>query len=234
MRSHAHTPAAPLPPLFEHDTTYLPNRGSLLQRAPSLDFGAENNDEDSYGYSSDFGIPLAALDHDTSRLLQPPPRCRRSRLQHRVRIQGQLALVRSVSVANLPQPSLPNSTTAPGHHLSPSLATRSDAGIGGSGGNKALGSRTQRPRSGARVNWTGAATARATAAPTSRWSLDIEDDDEEDSELRERDTQLRGYGIGGAGNIRKFAFTTPQCLASADLRELIWAIINNRQGDQWM
>ncbi|XDG04789.1 hypothetical protein ABKA04_004404 [Annulohypoxylon sp. FPYF3050] len=85
MRSHPYTPPPPLPPLLNDLSTYLPN----------------SDRRDGVGGSE---VGLADLDPETSRLL---PEKRR---QHRVRIQGRLAPVRSVSVANLRAPS-PRDTT---------------------------------------------------------------------------------------------------------------------------
>ncbi|RYP74162.1 hypothetical protein DL769_004077 [Monosporascus sp. CRB-8-3] len=135
MRSRPYKPPPPLPPLLDDLFAYLPNS----DRRPS----GENE------------IPLSALDHDTGLLL---PRKAR---QHRVRIQGKVALVRSVSVGDLKFAGHPSPRTLHG--------VQSDSGVGGD-------------------------------APTRR-SLD--DGSETDEDVSERDTQLRGYGIGGAGNIRK-------------------------------
>lgn len=107
-------------------------------------------------------VGLADLDPDTSRLL---PEKRR---QHRVRIQGRLAPVRSVSVANLRSPS-PRDTTnrgldnAVGGALPRRRRSEDDGGVRDGGGELS----------------------------------------EEEVEVGERDTQLRGYGIGGRGNIRR-------------------------------
>ncbi|ORY67035.1 uncharacterized protein BCR38DRAFT_338390 [Pseudomassariella vexata] len=135
MRSHPYRAPPPLPPLLDELSTYLPNRD-----------GRRAND--------DTEIPLSDFNPDTSSLL---PRKRR---QHRVRVQGRLALVRSVSVANLNA-----STGIPSPRDS---IARFDTGITG---------KSRRRR-----------------------SIDAVSDMEEDVE--ERDTQFRGYGIGGAGNIR--------------------------------
>ncbi|KAI1458627.1 hypothetical protein F4805DRAFT_424085 [Annulohypoxylon moriforme] len=141
MRSHPYTPPPPLPPLLNDLTTYLPNR----DRRGGVD-GTE--------------VGLSDLDPDTSRLLPE------KRKQHRVRIQGRLAPVRSVSVANLRSPS-PRDTTNRGF-------------------DKAVGGTLPRRR---------------------RSEDDVVGDqgDEagEELEVEERDTQLRGYGIGGRGNIRR-------------------------------
>ncbi|KAI1082565.1 hypothetical protein F5B20DRAFT_531755 [Whalleya microplaca] len=139
MRSHPYTHPPPLPPLLTELSTYLPNH-----RAQN---GSRRYSDDDSGRA----IPLADLDPETSHLL---PRKRR---QHRVRIQGKLALVRSVSVVNLRQSA--NASSPP---------PLPDCAVG-----------RRRPRS----------------SDESRGG--------EDGEFEERDTQFRGYGIGGAGNIRR-------------------------------
>ncbi|KAI0010702.1 hypothetical protein F4779DRAFT_616335 [Xylariaceae sp. FL0662B] len=138
MRSHPYTQPPPLPPLLAELSAYLPN--------PSRRHSSE--------------IPLADLDPETSRLL---PRQRR---HHRVRIQGKLALVRSVSVANLRPPA-----AAVGPVSSPR-----DSGACSEGAARRA---RRRPRS-EDDGWCGA----------------------EDG-FEEGDAQFRGYGIGGAGNIRR-------------------------------
>ncbi|KAF3354934.1 hypothetical protein VdG1_04359, partial [Verticillium dahliae VDG1] len=98
-----------------------------------------------------------ALDPETSQLL--PARKRR----HRVRIQGKLALVRSISTAN----------------LSGKAAAQASGRAGGSLEGKRSGEDEE-------------------LSQTS-------DTEEEAREVAVRDQQLRGYGIGGAGNIREAA-----------------------------
>ncbi|KAH6677870.1 hypothetical protein F5X68DRAFT_193436 [Plectosphaerella plurivora] len=118
----------------------------------------------------DLDLPVALLDPETSQLL--PPR----KKKHRVRVQGRLAVVRSVSTANLGSP------TGSGPPSAGSATPRFESGVGG---HSAAGS----PRRGRRR------------------SLDDGSGSEmEEEEVREtavRDRQLRGYGIGGAGNIRR-------------------------------
>ncbi|KAK6952608.1 hypothetical protein Daesc_004898 [Daldinia eschscholtzii] len=135
MRSHPYTPPPSLPPLLAELSTFLPNR----------DHRSEEGDRD---------ISLFDLDPETSRLLPA-----QERPQHCVRVQGRLAPVRSVSVAN------PRSRSQ----------TRFDAAVSGTP------ARPQRRRS----------------------SDDLSR--EVGSDIRERDAQLRGYGIGGRGNIREFS-----------------------------
>ncbi|RYP61538.1 hypothetical protein DL771_010099 [Monosporascus sp. 5C6A] len=134
MRSRPYKPTPPLSPLLDNLTVYLPNS----DRRPS-------------GESE---VPLSALDHETGMLL---PRKAR---QHRVRVQGKVALVRSVSVADL----------------------------------KFAGHQSPRTLHGVQFN------SGVVGGTQTRRSLD--DGSETDEDVCETDTQLRGYGIGGAGNIR--------------------------------
>jgi hypothetical protein len=107
--------------------------------------------------TTDDAVLFADSDPETSQLL---PRRQRRR---RVRIQGRLASVRTVSAANLGQ-ARNSSPTAQ------AVASRGDA----------RGSPLQR-----------------------RGSYGGSEADEDDSDdVAERDAQFRGYGIGGAGNIR--------------------------------
>lgn len=148
MRSRPYKPPPPLPPLLDELSTYLPNSDSRSRASRESD------------------VPLPELDPETGRLLAKKPR------QHRVRVQGKLALVRSVSVADLQ--SIPT-----GNHISsPRIVRRGvtlDSGIGGTA--------PTRRKKGRRRSFDG-----------------ISDSDED---ISERDTQPRGYGIGGAGNIRR-------------------------------
>ncbi|KAI2463166.1 hypothetical protein F4781DRAFT_136004 [Annulohypoxylon bovei var. microspora] len=146
MRSHPYTPPPPLPPLLNDLSSYLPNR-----------------DRKDHVGVSDVEVDLSDPDPDTSRLL---PEKRR---QHHVRIQGRLAPVRSVSIANLRSPS-PRDTASRGFDTTvggtlPRRRRSEDYGDGGRG--------------------------------------DEASDEEVEAEVEERDTQLRGYGIGGRGNIRR-------------------------------
>lgn len=104
--------------------------------------------------------PHADSDPEMNRLL--PRRQRR----HRVRIQGQLAIVHTVSVANLRQQAKVGTPT----------------------------SQVDTHRGETRTS------------PIGLWgSHDGSEgsDDDEDGFVAERDAQFRGYGIGGAGNIRR-------------------------------
>ncbi|KAI8965519.1 hypothetical protein F5Y11DRAFT_344395 [Daldinia sp. FL1419] len=146
MRSRPYTPPPPLPPLLNELSAFLPNSGP------------RNSDDDKT-------IALPDLDPETSRLLPVQERPR-----HCVRIQGRLAPVRSVSVANLRSASQP----------------RFDTAVGGT-----------------------------TARPRRRQSSD-DLNYEAGSEVKERDAQLRSYGIGGRGNIREFPALSKQILPNAN------------------
>ncbi|KAI0453916.1 hypothetical protein F5B21DRAFT_504805 [Xylaria acuta] len=118
----------------------------------------------SHGTTSVFdheALPLANWDPETSRLL---PRRQR---QYRVRIQGRLAIVRTVSVVNL------------GHMTNGSPTTHMDMNCEEMRGHllRRLG-------------------------PYGGSDAEDENDDDEDV-IAQCDAQLRGYGIGGAGNIRR-------------------------------
>jgi hypothetical protein len=122
----------------------------------------------------DIDVPASLLDPDTSQLLPP-----RKKKKHRVRVQGRLAVVRSVSTANLGSP-----TGSSGPPSAGPATPRFESGVGGHTGSAS-------PRRGRR-----------------RRSLDDgSGSDMGEDEVREtavRDRQFRGYGIGGAGNIREF------------------------------
>ncbi|KAK1593499.1 uncharacterized protein LY79DRAFT_669313 [Colletotrichum navitas] len=105
--------------------------------------------------------------------------------RHRVRVQGRLAVVRSVSTANLRPatsvaPALPSPVAAAASGTTTPATPRFESGVAGT-----------------------------TDAPLRRRkSLDdassdcTEEDDAKETAVRDR--QLRGYGIGGAGNISEF------------------------------
>ncbi|KAF6838801.1 hypothetical protein CMUS01_04499 [Colletotrichum musicola] len=100
--------------------------------------------------------------------------------KHRVRVQGRLAVVRSVSTVNLrPAASTPPSPVVAGGTTTP-VTPRFESGVAGS---------TVPP-----------ARRRRSADDASS------DSGEEEHDVKEtavRDRQFRGYGIGGAGNIRR-------------------------------
>ncbi|KAI8281468.1 hypothetical protein K4K56_011788 [Colletotrichum sp. SAR 10_98] len=118
---------------------------------------------------------MAEMDPETNQLLPA-----RKRQQHRVRVQGRLAVVRSVSTVNLrPAASVLPSPVAAGGTTP--TTPRFESGVAGS-----------------------------TVPPVNvrrRRSLDdASSDTEEEHDVKEtavRDRQFRGYGIGGAGNIRR-------------------------------
>ncbi|KAK1966418.1 hypothetical protein LY78DRAFT_669748 [Colletotrichum sublineola] len=108
--------------------------------------------------------------------------------RHRVRVQGRLAVVRSVSTANL----RPATSVAPA--LPPPIAAAAS-----SGGTTTSAPATPRFESG---------VAGSTGMPLRRRkSLDDASSDcteyDDAKETAVRDRQFRGYGIGGAGNIRR-------------------------------
>ncbi|OHE98595.1 hypothetical protein CORC01_06046 [Colletotrichum orchidophilum] len=101
--------------------------------------------------------------------------------RHRVRVQGRLAVVRSVSTVNLrPTPSVAPELPSPvvGNGPAAPANPKFESGVAGS-----------------------------TVAPVRRRkSLDDASSDTEEDDVKEtavRDRQFRGYGIGGAGNIRR-------------------------------
>ncbi|RYO87405.1 hypothetical protein DL762_004235 [Monosporascus cannonballus] len=97
MRSRPYKPPTPLLPLLDDPSAYL----LKSDRRPS----------------SEREVPMSALDHDTGVLL---PRKAR---QHRVRVQGKVALVRSVSVADLKFAGHPSPRSSHGVQF--------DSGVGG-------------------------------------------------------------------------------------------------------
>ncbi|KAK2043393.1 hypothetical protein LZ31DRAFT_555135 [Colletotrichum somersetense] len=111
--------------------------------------------------------------------------------RHRVRVQGRLAVVRSVSTANL----RPAASVAPA--LPSPVATAAAAAASGT-----ATPATPRFESGV----TGSSSA-GMMPPRRRKSFDDASSDctdEDDArETAVRDRQFRGYGIGGAGNIRR-------------------------------
>jgi hypothetical protein len=148
--------------------------------------------------SDDGEIPLDALDPDTSRLL--PTKKRRL---HHVWVQGKLAPVRSVSIANMHGAVTAANRSSAASVKSPVLLAPPTAG-----GSSGARSPARSPRFDPGV---GSAVSRK--LPRRRRSFDDGDDDEESDEcerVRARDTQLRGYGIGGAGNISTLPFVSSE------------------------
>ncbi|KAI0409352.1 hypothetical protein F4802DRAFT_546269 [Xylaria palmicola] len=117
--------------------------------------------------ASDEAVPLTDSDPQASHLL--PRRQRR----HRVRIQGRLAVVRTVSVTTLRRQAKNRDPTVP-----------ADMGL---------------------EDGRGHSQRRHSSFDGSEAEDENEDeaDDGDDDDVVERDAQFRGYGIGGAGNIRR-------------------------------
>ncbi|KAK3689715.1 hypothetical protein B0T22DRAFT_462095 [Podospora appendiculata] len=137
--------------------------------------------------ASDTEFELGDLDPETSQLL--PVRQKR----HHVRVQGKLVLVRSISTAN----------------LRPPITTRPTSSALSPLGDRTVTASADRPSRYETAVGSGVAARRPRGR---RRSLDgsARDDGESETETEEevretgiRDRQLRGYGIGGAGNIRR-------------------------------
>jgi hypothetical protein len=190
MRSHPYSTPAPLP-LVLHDladelANILPNQ--------RLSYATDPNKKTALSrasYSSDTGIELRALDPETSRLLPPPAAARRKR--HHVRVQGKLAVVRSVSTVNLRAAATTGSIPP---------VPRYESAVG-----SVVGAPHRRGKGRARASVQRRSldeTARGVAQDSETdTETDEEDVEEERREVKKRDGQLRGYGIGGAGNIRE-------------------------------
>ncbi|OIW26252.1 hypothetical protein CONLIGDRAFT_467418 [Coniochaeta ligniaria NRRL 30616] len=176
MRSHPYTPPHPLPPLLDdladELSSILPAQDSRPRRRSSLP-----------------DIPLSDLDPDTSRLLSPPPAARQRHHHHHVRVQGRLALVRSVSTVNMRSPTAgstsPTGSVPPVPRFEPAVGSAVALGRKGKG----KGRRQRRRSLDDEFRDGGTETER--------------EDEERQRETVIRDTQLRGYGIGGVGNIRR-------------------------------
>ncbi|KAK3385286.1 hypothetical protein B0H63DRAFT_449353 [Podospora didyma] len=134
--------------------------------------------------ASDGEVEMCELDPDTSRLLPSRPK------RHHVRIQGKLVVMRSISTANLRPPQRRRESSSPSPDEStPTSATRPhlESPI-------ESGSAPRRPRARRRrLSLDDGAARRSSNDATA----------EEARETVIRDRQLRGYGIGGAGNIRR-------------------------------
>ncbi|KAK0713595.1 hypothetical protein B0T26DRAFT_753685 [Lasiosphaeria miniovina] len=175
MRSHPYTPPPPLPPVLD-------------ELADELAAILPNQEGARHRRASDGEVEMCELDPDTSRLLPVRPK------RHHVRIQGKLVLVRSISTANLRPPPGRRQSVSP----SPGGTTpRSAELLFESAGVSKLAARRSRARRSLSLD-DGAARQEADRAAS--------DDTETEEEARDtitRDRQLRGYGIGGAGNIRR-------------------------------
>ncbi len=180
MRSHPYSPPPPLPPILDELASILPNQ-TPRRHSPTA------------------GFDLLDLDPETSQLL-PLPAARRKR--HHVRVQGRLALVRSISTADLAgSSSSPLGSAEPGS----AGASRFESAVGSVvSGRRGRGHGRRRRRS-----------LDECEVGEGPWARDAdlllfdEASEESESETEEneretvlRDTQLRGYGIGGVGNIR--------------------------------
>ncbi|KAI2602886.1 uncharacterized protein GGS25DRAFT_70489 [Hypoxylon fragiforme] len=188
MRSRPYTPPPPLPPLLTELSAYLPNSSRGRDTNSSKYHQCHHGNHGS-------AVALADLDPETSRLL---PRKRQPQPQHRVRVQGKLAPVRSVSVVNLVR-----GGAGPGdhhHHRRRAHSPRGDAEM-----DAAVGATLTRPRTRGR---------RRKSLDDVDVDVDVDGDEGGDmngdggyeageDEVGDRDTQLRGYGIGGRGNIRR-------------------------------
>ncbi|KAK4171994.1 hypothetical protein QBC36DRAFT_338859 [Triangularia setosa] len=121
--------------------------------------------------SPSFDHQFRVVEPDTSRLL-PPPRAEFKRVEHHVRVQGKLVLVKSISTADLPNtPPLSTGLTS----------SRSTTPVGYE---FALGGHLQ--------------------AEVEKRGRSMDDPETVHEKLGAiRDRQWRGYGIGGAGNIRR-------------------------------
>ncbi|KAI1428971.1 hypothetical protein F5Y12DRAFT_585399 [Xylaria sp. FL1777] len=135
---------------------------SLSSPANVLSSRISGHNHGRTSFPNDETVPLVSLDPETNKLL---PRRQRPR---RVRIQGRLAIVRTVSVANLVQAKSWASTT------------RTDV-------NREHLRNTPIRRQG---SYDGS-------------EIEDEDKDDYDDDTVEGDAEFRGYGIGGAGNIRR-------------------------------
>ncbi|KAB5533441.1 hypothetical protein GE09DRAFT_1250695 [Coniochaeta sp. 2T2.1] len=199
MRSHPYAAAPPLPPLPDDLATDLSS--IIPAREPRRQHARRR--------SSAPDIPLSDLDPDTSCLLSPAAAtatataASRRLSHHHVRVQGRLALVRSVSTVSVRRRGSPGASgRTSGDSSVPPVppVARYESAVGSAVGVAAGSGRKTGRRTGRRR----------------RRSLDLgeryregksESESEEDERRRRetvsRDMQLRGYGIGGAGNIRR-------------------------------
>ncbi len=123
-------------------------------------------------------VPLDTLDPETSRLIP----VRKKKRQHHVRVQGRLALVRSISIADL-------SFGKGAHATNAASAAPPSRYFESAVGSAVASTRRHRRRS---LDEDG----------RRRSGSDDSDIEEDERETTLRDQQLRGYGIGGVGNIR--------------------------------
>lgn len=170
---------------------------------PHLDFHRPTTTSTTAPSSFDFAFDNGPDPEPETTHLLPPPTPKR----HTVRVQGQLVLVKSVSVNNLspaPSPSSPGLGAGEGERPvsgMPPLSRVVETALGGGGG----GVRGRRRMSFTAFGQQGDGTGEGLGIGG------VVDETEEERRARKgRDRQLRGYGIGGRGNIREFFL--PLCL----------------------
>ncbi|KAK0750555.1 hypothetical protein B0T18DRAFT_446139 [Schizothecium vesticola] len=149
--------------------------------------------------SSDFDFAFAfddTPDPETTHLL-PPPTPKR----HTVRVQGQLVLVKSVSVNNL-APAPPSPGLGAGERP---VSVVPGPGLGQGSGRTGVYETALGGARGRRMSFTG--TFGKGEGQGQRGMAD--ETDEERRARKGRDGQLRGYGIGGRGNIRRATEVAP-------------------------
>ncbi|KAK1832937.1 hypothetical protein QBC39DRAFT_403252 [Podospora conica] len=175
-------PNLPPPPL-----PHLPTHRPTPSITPSTTTTITGGD-----FDFDFAPPLEETTH-----LLPPPTPKR----HTVRVQGQLVLVKSVSVNNL-SPAPPS----PGLDVGAGVGT----GVGSGGEGRPVSGRVYESALGAaRTHGGGGGQGRRMSAGAGAFGRQhgpggLVDETEEERRARKgRDGQLRGYGIGGRGNIRR-------------------------------
>ena len=143
---------------------------------------------------------VSDLDPETDRLL-PTRRLRRQR-QHRVRIQGRVALVRAVSVADLRQA---NANASANANYNPNANAKGKNRAGSLRTDAHTRTRTHthtHAGKGTRTN-RGDVPFVVVAGTDDCYDHDEDEDGDDDDRVVEAcDSGFRGYGIGGAGNIR--------------------------------
>ncbi|TQN67811.1 hypothetical protein CSHISOI_07660 [Colletotrichum shisoi] len=160
---------------------------------------------DSYDDDDNDNNDAGAIDPESTESNQLIPARKR---RHRVRVQGRLAVVRSVSTANLrpavssvaPALPLPSPVAAAvGGTATPAAAPpKFESGVAGS----AAAVAPARGR-GMTVRGRGRRTRRGRSVDDASSDAGEEEEDDDARETAVRDRQFRGYGIGGAGNIRR-------------------------------
>lgn len=182
-------PAPPLPHLDFHRPTTTSTTGAPSTTSDlNFDFAFDNNN------------PYPDTEPETTHLL-PPPTPKR----HTVRVQGQLVLVKSVSVNNLspaPGPSSPGLGVGVGMGAGerpvsgmPPASRVVETALGGGG----VGGRR-------RMSFTAFGQQDGQGEGLGMGGRMVDETEEERRSRKGRDRQLRGYGIGGRGNIRESFF----------------------------